>query len=154
MSNLSEKLDLPPVEQVGYVVRDLEATMALYAPMFGPFSMEPYEKISGPLYRGTPTDCELRIAYGKSGNLEMEFIQPVSGNGPHQEFLDQGREGIHHVRFRVKDCDGVIAKLKPHGYHPIWYHDLGFGKFSYLEHESRNGVLLELLELDDRDRPK
>ena len=128
--------------------------MEIYAPMFGPFSMEPYEKITGPLFRGTPTDCELRIAYGKSGPLEMEFIQPVSGMGPHQEFLDQGREGIHHVRFRVDDCDGVIAKLEPHDYSPIWYHDLGFGKFAYLEHASRNGVLLELLELDDADRPK
>jgi len=34
------------------------------------------------------------------------------------------------------------------------HHHLGFGKFAYLEHESRNGVLLELLELDDADRPK
>ena len=110
-SQESQELGLPPVEQVGYVVRDLEKTLEIYAPMFGPFCMEPYEKITGPLFRGTPTDCELRIAYGKSGNLEMEFIQPVSGMGPHQEFLDQGREGIHHVRFRVSDCDDVIATV-------------------------------------------
>lgn len=154
MNHNNESLGLPPVEQVGYVVRDLEATMALYAPLFGPFSREPYEKITGPLYRGTPHDCELHIAYGKSGDLEMEFIQPVSGMGPHQEFLDQGREGIHHVRFRVEDCDALISRLEPHGYRPIWYHDLGFGKFAYLEHLTNNGVLLELLELDDRDRPK
>ena len=153
MSALSANLSLPPVEQVSYVVGDLEATMAFYAPFFGPFSREPYEKVTGALYRGTPQDCELHIAYGKSGDLEIEFIQPVSGTGPHQEFLDQGREGIHHVRFRVEDCDAVITRLAPHGYGPIWYHDLGFGKFAYLEHESQNGVLLELLEMDDRDRP-
>ena len=153
MTDLSQNLGLPPVEQVGYVVRDLEATMALYAPMFGPFAKKPYA-LTGPLYRGTPQNCELHIAYGKSGDLEMEFIQPVSGMGPHQEFLNQGREGIHHVRFRVDDCDAVIARLEPHGYGAIWYHDLGSRKFAYLEHESCNGVLLELLEMDDQDRPK
>ena len=74
----------------------------------------------------------------------------MSGMGPHQEILDRGCEGIHHVRFRVDDCDGVITRLEPHGYGAIWYHDLGFGKFAYLEHENRNGVLLEM---DERNRP-
>ncbi|MBK8992525.1 MAG: hypothetical protein IPM40_12920 [Gammaproteobacteria bacterium] len=30
--------DLPPCDQVGFVVRDLQAAMAMYAPLFGPFT--------------------------------------------------------------------------------------------------------------------
>ena len=31
----AELLGLPPCDQVGFVVRDLERAMALYAPLFG-----------------------------------------------------------------------------------------------------------------------
>jgi len=71
----------------------------------------------------------------------------VSGASPHKEFVDAGREGIHHIRYRVSDCDATIAALAGEGLAPIWYHDMGFAKFAYLEHASRDGVLIELLEM-------
>ena len=49
-----------------------------------------------------------RLAFGRTGDIEMEFIQPVSGASPHTEFLAAGREGIHHVRYRV---DGGSLKV-------------------------------------------
>ena len=52
------------------------------------------------------------MAFGRSGPLEIELIQPVSGEGPHQEFLDAGNEGMHHVRFRVDDLDARVAELE------------------------------------------
>ena len=140
------KVDLPPIDQIGYVVKSLDAATARYKSVFGPFTfME--SPLSGVLYRGKPSDVNLRIAFGSAGNLEIEFIEVVSGASPHQEFLDAGREGIHHIRYRVPDCDATIAALAGEGFAPIWYHDMGFAKFAYLEHASRDGVLLELLEM-------
>jgi catechol 2,3-dioxygenase-like lactoylglutathione lyase family enzyme len=137
---------LPPIDQVGYVVRSLDETVARYAPLFGPFTFmeSPLERV---LYRGEPRDVTLRMAFGSAGNVEIEFIEVVSGASPHQEFLDAGREGIHHIRYRVPDCDRTIAALAGEGFTPIWYHDMGFAKFAYLEHASRDGVLIELLEM-------
>lgn len=144
-------VELPPIDQVGYVVRNLDATVARYEPLFGPFSfME--SPLTGVLYRGKPTDVTLRIAFGSAGNLEIEFIEVVSGASPHKEFVDAGREGIHHIRYRVPDCDLTIAALAGAGFAPIWYHDMGFAKFAYLEHASRDGVLLELLEMPEAMR--
>ena len=139
-------VELPPIDQVGYVVRDLDATIARYQHLFGPFTCMD-SPLTGVLYRGKPTDVTLRIAFGSTGNLEIEFIQVVSGASPHQEFVDAGREGIHHIRYRVPDCDATIAALAGEGFAPIWYHDMGFAKFAYLEHASRDGVLIELLEM-------
>jgi len=138
---------LPPIDQVGYVVRDLDGTLARYERLFGPFTrME--SALSGPLYRGRPSDVKLQLAFGSDGRLEMEFIAVVSGASPHSEFLAAGREGIHHVRYRVPDCDATLAALRGEGFAPIWYHDMGFAKFAYLEHQSRDGVLIELLQME------
>jgi catechol 2,3-dioxygenase-like lactoylglutathione lyase family enzyme len=141
------KLALPPIDQVGYVVRDLEATLARYEPLFGPFTRMD-SALTGPLYRGVPTDVHLRLAFGSAGSVEIEFIEVVSGASPHSEFLATGREGIHHVRYRVPDCDASIAALRGEGFEPIWYHDMGFAKFAYLEHATRDGVLIELLQME------
>lgn len=139
-------VELPPIDQVGYVVKSLDETVARYRHLFGPFTLMD-SPLTGVLYRGKPTDVTLRIAFGSTGNLEIEFIEVVSGASPHQEFVDAGREGIHHIRYRVPDCDAMIAALDGEGFAPIWYHDMGFAKFAYLEHASRDGVLIELLEM-------
>ena len=105
------ELDLPPAEQIGFVVRDLEAAMALYDPLFGPFStMDP-----GPMsydYRGREEECDMRLAFGKSGDLEIELIEWISGGCPHKEFLDSGREGMQHLRFPVEDLDAKLGEVE------------------------------------------
>lgn len=140
-------VSLPPIDQVGYVVRSLDDAIARYEPLFGPFTRMD-SPLTGVLFRGVPCDVSLRMAFGSVGNVEIEFIEVVSGASPHQEFLDAGREGIHHIRYRVPDCDATIAALADVGFAPIWYHDMGFAKFAYLEHASRDGVLIELLEME------
>lgn len=140
------KLDLPRIDQVGYVVRDLAATLARYEPLFGPFTRLD-TPLTGVWYRGVPTDVHLSLAFGRSGDIEIEFIQPLGGASPHTEFLAAGREGIHHVRYRVPDANAAIAALGTVGFAPIWRHDLGHAVFAYLEHASRDGVLVEVLQL-------
>ncbi len=140
------RVELPPIDQVGYVVRDLEATLARYANLFGPFTRMD-SPLAGVLYRGRPTDVHLELAFGSLGNVEIEFIAVRSGASPHSEFLDAGCEGIHHIRYRVPDCDATLAALRGEGFEPIWYHDMGFAKFAYCEHHSRDGVLIVVLEM-------
>jgi catechol 2,3-dioxygenase-like lactoylglutathione lyase family enzyme len=142
-------VELPPIDQVGYVVRDLETTLARYEHLFGPFTRMD-SALEGVLYRGVPTDVHLKLAFGSTGNVEIEFIEVVSGASPHSEFLAAGREGIHHIRYRVPDADATLEALRDEGFEPIWYHDMGHAKFAYCEHRSRDGVLVELLQLGAR----
>ena len=115
------KLDLPRIDQVGYVVRDLAAAVARYEPLFGPFTRLD-TPLTGVWYRGIPTDVHLSIAFGHTGDIEIEFIQPLSGASPHTEFLAAGREGIHHVRYRVPDANATIAALGTVGFDlPVGY---------------------------------
>jgi len=144
-----DEIGLPPVEQVGYVVRDMDAALALYGPLFGPFvTMETTTK--GANYRGKICDVTLKLAIGLSGDTEIELIQWVDGESPHREFIDQGREGIHHIRFGfdgVDEMQTVMDKLAAHGFEPIWDYRSRESSYAYLEHETQQGLLIELLTM-------
>lgn len=116
---LREKLDLPQMDQVGFVVKDLDAAVALYEPMFGPFSIMDV----GPMtynYRGAEEECDMRIAFGRSGDVEIELIQWLRGGCPHKESIEAGREGMHHLRFRIQDLDKKVAEAEALGYRAVW----------------------------------
>lgn len=144
-TSLQDSLDLPPVDQVGFVVADIDAAVKQYEPMFGPFErMDP-----GPYtytYRGKREQADLRLAFGKSGDIEIELIQWLSGGSPHKEFRDAGREGMHHLRFIVDSVPDMVAAAEPFGYRPIWETEFAPGlAVAYLE---RNGdpLLIEFYQ--------
>ena len=139
-------LGLPPIAQIGHVVRDLQATVAQYEPLYGPFWFMD-GSVTGATYRGRIADVALDIAFGRSGDLEIELIQWKSGESPHREFIESGREGIHHVQFRVEDCDGWIERVRPLGYELIWYKIWSADtRFGYLERPA-DPTLIEFLEM-------
>ena len=142
---MQEKLNLPPIDQVGFVVRDMEAALAFYEPLFGPFTtMDPGEMEFD--YRGKKEASEIKVAFGRSGPVEIELIQWVSGGTPHKEFIDAGREGMHHLRFRVDDLDAKIAEAEPFGYRSIWQTRFGEGlAVAYMERDG-DPLLLEFFE--------
>ena len=143
------RVELGAIDQVGFVVRDLDAACARYEALFGPWKRAE-SPLTGVLHRGTPSDVHLRLAFGHAGTLEMEFISVVSGSSPHSEFLAAGREGIHHVRYPVADLAATVAALEQEGFSSIWSHAIGPYKWAYCEHRARDGVLIELLEAPRR----
>lgn len=142
---IRQQLDLPDLDQVGFVVRDMELALALYEPMFGPFAMmEP-----GPIeydYRGAKETCEMRLAFGKSGDVEIELIEWISGGCPHKEFLDAGREGMHHLRFIVDTLETKVAEAEVIGYESIWTTRYGEGlAVAYLQ-RAGDPLVIEFFE--------
>ncbi|MGI9293502.1 MAG: VOC family protein [Pseudomonadales bacterium] len=143
---LQQRLDLPPIDQVGFVVPDLDAALKLYEPLFGPFEMLD-APLQGATFRGEKKDCHLSLAFGKSGVLEMEFIAVLSGACPHQEFLDAGGNGMHHVRYRVGDHDAKVAAASAIGFDPIWSMRMdGDIAFSYLQ-RAGDPLIIEFLQM-------
>jgi len=138
-------VDLGTLDQVGFVVADMDEGVARYAPLFGPFSvMDP-----GPMtwdYRGRPEQSHILVAFCNAGPIEIELIQWVAGPTPHKEFLDAGREGMHHLRYSVVDLDAALANAATVGYHAIWHTRFDFGGgAAYLEREG-DALLIELYQ--------
>ena len=140
------QLGLPQISQIGHVVRDLRAAMARYEPLYGPFwTMD--GSVTGATYRGRIADAKLEIAFGRSGDVEIELIEWQGGDSPHREFIERGAEGMHHVQFRVDDADGWIARLEAVGYRTIWYKRwCADTVFAYLERDD-DPTIVEFLEM-------
>jgi len=141
-----ESLGLPQIDQVGFVVRNLQDAMHRYGALFGPFTTMD-GSVKAAQYRGRTEDVKLQIAFGRSGDVEMEFIEWQDGHSPHREFIEQGREGMHHIRYRIEDADACIEKLATVGYRPIWYKRFSPEiTFAYLEREG-DPLLIEVLQM-------
>ena len=134
------------------MVRDLDAALAFYGPLFGPFNVVDFTNRNF-LFRGRPADCELRVGYGWSGEVEVELLQPVSGLSPHREALDRGREGMHHVQFRVPEIDSWIAKFERAGYTRLWEKRAGNFAFVYLENPLQP-VVVEFVSPVERSKDR
>lgn len=135
---------LPPIDQIGFVVRDVDAAVRQYEPLVGKFDVAQYD-MDEVDYRGRKVSCTLKIATAKSGELEIELIEVVGGDAYHCEFLDQGRDGPHHVRFPVDDLDAALAAIQPLGFEPVFGKRFAPGlAFAYLE--DSDGRVIELFE--------
>ncbi len=143
-----QQLGLPAIDQIGFVVKDLNLWVRQFAPVFGPFTFMD-GSVKSADFRGRREDVVLKIAFGRSGDVEIELIQWLDGTSPHSEFIQSGREGMHHLRYRVADTDAWIRKLEAIGYSPFWYKRWNAGTvFAYLEHPEFP-LYLELLQMPE-----
>ena len=147
--NIAQTLGLPPIDQVAYLVHDMEKALQTFEPLFGPFQrME--SALEGTLYRGRKADMTLDIAFGKSGELEIELIAVKSGEGPHREVLESRGEGVHHIRFRVDAIEGPRQQLEGLGFEAIWQHEMpeiGVAWAYFEGPREHGGALVELLQM-------
>jgi catechol 2,3-dioxygenase-like lactoylglutathione lyase family enzyme len=143
-----KSLDLGPIDQVAYVVADLDRALPRYAALYGPF-----EVATSPLpdctIRGRTADCVLKLAVNRSGPVEIELIEVVEGETTHSEHLAAHGEGLHHVRFRVDDLDAKLGELEDAGYTTVLQKRFGpTVAFAYLEApEALGGSVIELLQM-------
>lgn len=140
---------LPAIEQVSLVVRDIDKTMEYYSSVFG---IGPFRVINitleGALQRGIPISSKIKVAFARSGTVQIELIQPLEGENIYTEFLKAKGEGLHHLGFRVDDLDSVLAELAKEGIEPLLYQKLPHlgAAFAYLSSDKVGGVLFELIE--------
>jgi methylmalonyl-CoA/ethylmalonyl-CoA epimerase len=145
---------LPPVSQVGFVVADLQSALGVFEPLFGSFTVKRFDNREFE-YRGRRADCVLDVAFGMTGAIELELLCPVSGEGPHREFLGAGRAGMHHFQYRYVNIDGTVRRLESEGYERIWYKRSSADcAIAYME-RADTPMILELVEpLERADRAR
>jgi catechol 2,3-dioxygenase-like lactoylglutathione lyase family enzyme len=146
--SITDAFGLGPVDQVAYVVRDMEAALPRYESIFGPFEVGE-SPIQGGTFRGKQGDCVLKLGLNTSGPIEIELIEVVEGETPHSEHLRAHGEGLHHVRFRVQGLDEKLAAMQAAGFETIYYKRFGPQVvFAYVETPAELGrSVIELLEM-------
>jgi methylmalonyl-CoA/ethylmalonyl-CoA epimerase len=105
---------------VGVVVRDMDKAIkrleGLGIGPFKPYDFESLPPLKGPLlFRGRPYEGEVKLFVGHMGNVVLEIFQPLWGDSPQKEFLDNKGEGIHHLGFTMDDFDREVSELTEKG---------------------------------------
>jgi methylmalonyl-CoA/ethylmalonyl-CoA epimerase len=104
------------VIQVGIVVRDVEKTIErLTALGIGPFNKMALPPDREEWFRGKRMYAEFKIYGAMIGDIQIELIQPISGDSPHKEFLETRGEGIQHIACAVEDVQKEVDKLTGEG---------------------------------------
>jgi methylmalonyl-CoA/ethylmalonyl-CoA epimerase len=144
---------LGPIFQHGYVVPDAEKAARKWAERMGvgPFYIID-QKIDDYVYRGQPMPVELRIAMGYWGDIQIELIQPLSGDGTfYHDALKTAPGELNHQAVLVPDIDKAIAEL---GLNRFIIHtgSLPMIRFAYLENYLPDGLTFELIQADEPAR--
>ena len=143
------KKDLGKIVQHGYVVTDVEQAVSIWAERVGagPFYTVDVE-LQDYQYRGKPAECNLRIAVGYWGSIQIELIQPLdSADNLYTHALANGEDGVlNHCATWVEDLDWLIAEngledaVLQRGGAP------GGATFVYLDSYLPDGCHLELIQ--------
>lgn len=141
---------LRTISQIGVVVPDLDLVIGAMKRIFGALP----DTVAGPsdkskYYYGRQVDSVTRIALYQFANIELEFIQPVSGEGVWQDFLREKGAGVHHVKFSVSDMDQAGRAVREAGYTESMCGDSAFReglRWSYIETGQDLGFALELFD--------
>lgn len=141
------KFSLPPISQIGIVVKNLEKTMNYYSTTFGlgPFKVMEVD-VPNITYRGKKINLKgLKMAFADLKSIELELIEVPKGENIYSEFFKKKGEGLHHIGFQVTDVDEMIAKFKSFGIGVIQGGGGEAGSFAYMDTEKIGGVILEFV---------
>lgn len=133
--------EAPGLHHVGIVVDNLEAAVERYRQLgFG--EPELFDK----------PDQAVRIASFHTGGGYLELMTPTDPESGVARFLASRGPGLHHVAFRVTDLEATLDRLAAESVELIdrrprvGIHDW---KVAFVHPRSCNGVLTELVEIDE-----
>lgn len=137
------------VRQNGYIVRDIDATIAAWLSLgIGPWYVLRERPQTG-LYRGKEVEVTVSVAFANSGDLQLELIQQ-HGDTPsiYTEFLDAGHEGYHQLAFWASDFEATMRSVEAAGWPVLWSGGGNGGtSFAYFEPPAGPAAIIEIMEL-------
>ncbi|WP_405484732.1 VOC family protein [Nocardia sp. NBC_00511] len=142
----------PPVTQIAWVVEDVAAGERFLTTLLGARTWTRMPDVRfGPetcTYRGEPADFTAHIALSYSGDLQLELIQPVSGESIYTEFLRRGGPGLHHVCVEPADFDAALKDYAGQGIDIVQQGDMGGQmRFAYVDGAASGVPYIELAEV-------
>jgi len=143
-----------PMIQVAWVTDDLDATEAALGSQFGVSAWTRMGEVHfGPdtcTYRGAPADFVAMVSLAYSGDLQLELIQPVSGQSIYSEHLRDHGPGLHHTCFEVEDIDVAVGRAAADGWECVQRGSMsGLMEFAYLQKAGSGASCIELCRIGD-----
>ena len=127
------------VDHIGIAVQNLEEALEIFEKKLG-LKLEGVHEIK---------EQRVKAAMLLAGETKIELLEPIGQEGPVARFLEKRGEGFHHIAFKVKNIEGLLAQLKEKGI--ILVNEkprvgVKGAKIAFLHPKSTKNVLVELCE--------
>jgi len=96
---------LSEIDHVAIAVNDLDAAVTWYEDVFG---------ASG-VHREVVDSDGVSEALIKVADSYIQLLTPTRPDSPVAKYLEKKGEGLHHVGYRVTDCEAALASLRGAG---------------------------------------
>jgi methylmalonyl-CoA epimerase len=99
---------------------------------------------------------KVKVAMINLGESRIELLEAISPDSVIAKFVAKRGEGLHHVALHVPDLAAAVEKLKASGAH-LMSDEIKIGagghRYVFVHPSSAGGVLLELVESSDQEKP-
>jgi len=96
---------LSEIDHVAIAVNDLDAAIAWYEDVFG----------ASVVHREVVDSDGVSEALIKVADSYIQLLTPTRPDSPVAKYLEKKGEGLHHVGYRVTDCEAALASLRGAG---------------------------------------
>jgi methylmalonyl-CoA/ethylmalonyl-CoA epimerase len=130
------------IDHIAIVVKDLDATIALYTQTLG----------FRPVYRETIADQGVEAVGLEAGDSIIELLRPLDPDSPIARFRGDADTKLHHTAYRVDDIAAALADYKAKGMRLIDERPRkgAHGNLiAFLHPKSTGGVLIELCQREN-----
>jgi methylmalonyl-CoA/ethylmalonyl-CoA epimerase len=141
--------------QVAYVVPDIQEAQRFFSQTLGGPRFFVIENITFReyTYRGQPVEARQHTAFGYAGTMQIELIQPISGENTASELLRLQGMGVHHLGIQVEDFDRAKSEMAEQGFMSVESGIAGQGtRFAMFDTRAAIGSYIELVYLDEANR--
>ena len=133
------------LHHVAVAVESVDAALGFYRDVLGLTDIERMEL----------PDRRLIVALVKTGNAEVELLEPT-GDNTVRKFLDRRGSGLHHICFQVDDLESSMPELRARGAEfvdPV-PRPGAVGLVTFMPPSLADGVLVELAQVGPEDHGK
>ena len=144
------EIKLDDFGQIGIVCRDIDKAAEMYRELFQfKGNINIVEQSANVNCRGIEGTYKMKKIMQHFGSKQFEIVEIIEAEGPnlYSEFLDQGREGLHHLGIYTKKGTELKEAFKrKFNADVIQVGKVGKLTFSYLDTLGYLGYFIELLE--------
>jgi 4-hydroxyphenylpyruvate dioxygenase-like putative hemolysin len=139
------------VFQMAYVVRDMQSALRTWTETFGVGPFHVFDIDQEAEVYGTRTWVHTHMALAWWNELQIELIQPIdSPRNPYTDFLDAGREGVHHVACLTRDWSATDAAIRDMGCERVLFGEMPGTRISYYATQALvPGTIVEIVEASE-----
>ena len=155
-SNIDISLGSLKINHIGYLYKDAEKQAKIMESLFKmPKFVFSDDLDHAVTYRGGDSKFSLKMGFSQCFSTQIEVYQWLGGDCAYKEFIDAGKEGLHHIGVNVENMEDYVNEFQKQGIEVLMTGTFPPRlKFAYMDTEESFGIIIEFIEIIKRKRKR